>query len=296
MARIVMVHGVGQQLSGPNSWRTTALPALRDGVHLADGPAIADADVACGFYGDLFRRPGARSIAIPPLDANDVRQGLETDLLLEWWKEASRTDSGILSPEVATRGNVGYVASRPLTTRTVQRALNAISRAPFFAGMSEQLLIFCLKQVRRYFEDEDLRSRIRARVAEHIDEATRVVIGHSLGSVVAYEVLCAQAGRRVAAFVTVGSPLGLRQIVFDRLCPAPCAGVGAWPGAGAWINVADTGDIVALTRELNGLFDGPVCDRTVSNGVRMHDAAAYLTAKETGAAVAAGLTGEGSCR
>jgi hypothetical protein len=285
-----MVHGIGHQLGGPATCLATATPALRDGVSLAGGPAIDPDDVTCGFYGDLFRKPGSRGNDIYPFDAYDVEPGLETDLLMALWQEAARLDDGILGPDAVVRGVGGYVASRPLTVGIVQRGLEAISRSAFTEGISEHLLVFALKQVRQYFEDEDLRSAIASRVASAIDDETRVVVGHSLGSVVAYEVLCARRGAPGATFVTLGSPLGLRNVVFDRLRPAPRDGLGVWPrGARHWTNVADAGDIVALVRDLSTCFGSRVTDRTVRNGARMHDATAYLTAVETGAAIAAGL-------
>ena len=77
------------------------------------------------------------------------------------------------------------------------------------------------------------------------------VIGHSLGSVVAYEYLCRYQPASVELLVTLGSPLGIPNLVFDRLTPAPSSGAGAWPGAVAdWVNVADPDDIVALRKHL----------------------------------------------
>jgi hypothetical protein len=290
LARIVMVHGVGHQLGGPATCLATVTPALRDGVTLAGGPPINNDDVACGFYGDLFRKPGSRGGDLYPYDADDVEQGLETDLLMAWWREAARLDNGILGPDAAVRGAAGYVASRPLTIGVIRRALHAVSSSAFTGGISEHLLVFALKQVRQYFENHELRKAITGRVASAVAEDTQVVVGHSLGSVAAYEVLCAGRGAGNAAFVTLGSPLGLRNIVFDRLRPTPRDGLGAWPsGARSWTNVADTGDIVALVRELSTCFGPKVTDLTVSNGARMHDATAYLTAVETGSAIAAGL-------
>lgn len=253
-------------------------------------------DVVCGFYGDVFRQPGSRGNFIQPFDAHDVEPGLETELLMAWWREASRLNSEVLGPDDAVRGVGGYVASRPLTVAFIQRALNAISRSSFFAGLSEQLLVLSLKQIRHYFENEELRAVIIDRVANLIDGGTRVIVGHSLGSVVAYEALCARHGAGSAAFVTLGSPLGLRNVVFDRLRPAPRDGVGVWPCAVRfWTNVADTGDIVALVRDLSSCFGTRVRNRTVRNGARMHDVTAYLTAIETGSAIAAGLTGGVPC-
>ena len=85
-----------------------------------------------------------------------------------------------------------------------------------------------------------------------------MLIGHSLGSVVAYEYVCRYRPPSVELLVTLGSPLGIPKLVFDRLTPVPADGAGAWPGPVAgWVNVADPDDIVALRKQLAGLFPGP---------------------------------------
>ena len=121
-------------------------------------------------------------------------------------------------------------------------------------------MLFDLQQVRRYMTDPQVRRAAQDRVAAEVGEDTRVVVGHSLGSVVAYEALCAHPEWPVRALVTLGSPLGIRNLIFDRLVPAPAAagpgGVrGAWPGGvRSWVNVADAGDVVALVKDLRPLF------------------------------------------
>jgi alpha-beta hydrolase superfamily lysophospholipase len=127
-------------------------------------------------------------------------------------------------------------------------------------------------------------------MAEAVGAETRVVVAHSLGSVVAYESLCANPRWPVTDFVTVGSPLGLRSVIFDRLDPAPVDGVGVWPpGVRRWTNIADPGDVVALAGVLANRFDDRVVDVPITNGARMHDLLRYLTAPSTGAAIARGL-------
>ena len=117
------------------------------------------------------------------------------------------------------------------------------------------------------------------------------MIGHSLGSVVAYEYLCRYQPSSVELLVTLGSPLGIPNLVFDRLTPAPAGGAGAWPGTVAgWVNVADPDDIVALRKQLAGLFPGPrrgtaVDDRLVDNGDQPHAIDRYLNARQTGSAL-----------
>ena len=178
---------------------------------------------------------------------------------------------------------------------SVQAALRALSGSAFFAGLAERAMLFDLQQVRRYMTDPVMRRAVQDRVAAAVDEDTRVVVGHSLGSVVAYEALCAHPEWPVRALVTLGSPLGIRNLIFDRLVPAPAAGesgkpAGAWPGGvQAWMNVADAGDVVALVKDLRPLFGAEVACYLVDNGSHAHDVRPYLTAAETGAAIAAGL-------
>jgi pimeloyl-ACP methyl ester carboxylesterase len=122
------------------------------------------------------------------------------------------------------------------------------------------------------------------------------VIGHSLGSVIAYEYLCRYRPPGVKLLVTLGSPLGIPNLVFHRLEPRPVNERGAWPGAAsmAWVNVAEPRDIVALRKDLSPLFPSPdplrgVADRLVHNDEDIHGAGPYLSAKETGNAIAAAL-------
>jgi len=280
VARIVAVHGIGQQRKGAYTLHKEWHPGLNDGLERAGHPSIGAGDFACAFYGDIFRPPGSMAVGDPPYDATDVNDPWEQALLTEWSREASAA-----GPALAP------VDARPMaaTPKLIQTALDALSRSVFFAGIAERLLVFDLKQVGLYLRDETVRRRARERVEQAVSDDTRVVIGHSLGSVVAYEALCRHPEWRIEAFVTLGSPLGIRNLIFDRLDPAPEAGVGRAPVcARLWTNVADDGDVVALVKNLAGCFN-TVTDQRVSNGATAHDVAPYLTARETGAAVAAGL-------
>jgi hypothetical protein len=285
MARIVAVHGIGQQLKGPHTLVETWLPAMRDGLQLAGAVVPAAEDLACAFYGDLFRRPGTKGVGEPWYRAADVEQGFERELLAAWWREAAATEAQVPGPDAKTKTTLR-------TPDSVQRALNALSRSRFFSGLAERALIGFIKQVYRYFAEPQLRAQVGDRIATEIGPDTRVVVGHSLGSVVAYEALCAHPDWPVRKLVTLGSPLGIRNLVFDRLQPAPAGGVGAWPGGIVhWTNIADDGDVVALVKKLQLRFGQRVEDLRVHNGARAHDVSPYLTAKETGRAIATGLAG-----
>ncbi|MFE7812165.1 hypothetical protein ACFU5P_09365 [Streptomyces sp. NPDC057433] len=282
MARVVCIHGIGQQHAGERTLHAAWYPALTDGMVRAGAPSVLGSeDVRCVFYGDLFRPPG-RTLAVqdPPLDASDVTDGFETELLLALWTEAARTDDAVVPPDARTLAR---------TPRGVQRALNALSRSRFFAGVAMRGVILDLRQVRAYLCDPAVQEAVQQRVAAAVSEDTRVVVGHSLGSVVAYEALCAHPEWQVSALLTLGSPLGVRNLVYDRLRVGGGAEPGDRPGnVDRWTNIADEGDVVALVKDLRPLFGSRVDSHLVHNGARAHDAARYLTTAEAGRTVADG--------
>jgi hypothetical protein len=289
MARVLCVHGVGQQLAGEDSLAGEWARALRDGIRRSGSPESrlpGSEEIRCAFYGDLFRPAGRRlGVGDPWLTPADATE-FEQELLMAWWREATETDPQVIHPDARTLAR---------TPGSVQAALRALSGSAFFAGLAERALLYDLQQVRRYMTDQEVRQAAQDRITAEVADDTRVVVGHSLGSVVAYEALCAHPEWPVRTLVTLGSPLGIRNLIFDRLVPAPLVRdsgelLGAWPvGAKSWTNVADAGDVVALEKDLRPFFGARVACYLVNNGSHAHDIKPYLTAAETGAAIAAGL-------
>jgi len=284
MAKIVGVHGIGQEFRGSNTIYAQWLPALQDGLERAGAKLKSDTEFNCAFYGDLFRGRAKSVTGVPNYDASDISSDWEKELLVQWWEEVAKVEPGILGLKDTSKEKA--------THQIVQNALRGLTRSQFFGGVAEKIVIFYLKQVGAYLHDQERRKQIRERVVQAIDEDTRVLVSHSLGSVVCYETLCEHPEWSVKVFVTLGSPLGIKQLIFDRLEPKPQA-KGHWPGSvERWINIADGGDVVALEKQLNPLFDGLVEDKLVDNGAAAHDASNYLTAAETGAAIKLGLIDE----
>jgi len=284
MAGILVVHGIGQQLEGPSTLGARLFPALRDGL-LRAGTDLNRDDVSFASYGEFFR-PAAEFLAPEPYyEDSDVEAGYETDLLMALWGRAAGCDQAVVPPEEETLGRTPSAACH---------ALAAMSRSRFLAGVAERLFIGDLKQVRAYFCDEGLRAAIQERVAAAMAADTRVVVAHSLGSVVAYELLFTHPHPQLGALVTLGSPLGMRNLIFDRLRPAPAATgdgrvMGAWPPVRMWANVADSGDVVAAVEDLRPLFGDGIRQLRVHNGPQAHDMSSYLTDPLTGQLIAAGL-------
>ncbi|MFQ5634488.1 MAG: hypothetical protein ACE5G3_04055 [Gammaproteobacteria bacterium] len=118
-----------------------------------------------------------------------------------------------------------------------------------------------LQDARRYFRNEDGRAAmIRRRVAEELHAATDagrriMLIGHSLGSVIAFDVLWELSRRersdvRIDEFVTIGSPLGLN-FARHRILGARERGERRYPdNIGRWTNLSAVGEMTSLDRSM----------------------------------------------
>lgn len=134
-------------------------------------------------------------------------------------------------------------------------------------------------EVAAYLTDEARREQCRHAVADVIRKnRPKVVIAHSLGSVVTYETLWANPDLRIELLVTLGSPLGMRNVVFERLLPAPINGRGERPkGVGRWVNIADKDDIAAIPPNLAVSFTGIDAEELVNlDWIDFHTAEKYL--------------------
>lgn len=285
MAVVVGVHGIAQERKGAEVLLAEWEPALLDGVR-ASGAALDRGSVVCAFYGGLFRPVGVMKSGTQHFDAHDLNEGDAELLALLWANAAVVEPDRVVAPDAEDL--------RASTPRSVQAALRALSSSKAFAGLTESMFIGALKQVTRYFADEAIRTAAQDAVDALVDTDTRVIVGHSLGSVVAYEALVrfgrTSRWRSVRSFVTLGSPLGIANLIFHRLSPPPVDGVGVHPGVAGWTNVSDGGDVVALQKRLAPRFGQPLVDIEIDNGADSHSIVKYLTAPETGAAIAYGLS------
>jgi predicted alpha/beta hydrolase family esterase len=136
--------------------------------------------------------------------------------------------------------------------------------------------------------DPDLRTKMRARIEPLVDDETRVLVAHSLGTVLSYTAVAAHPQWPVHTFVTLGSPLG-SPMVATMLDPPVVDGRGQWPGSiQRWVNVRAVGDKAAAV-PVAERFGERVEDVLVDNGHRAHAPEPYLNSAPTGEAIAAAL-------
>lgn len=296
MAVIVGIHGIAHTYEGEfpvaNRWRDS----ISSGLSLLGRSALEHDRFSLAFYGDLFRPEGERGDAL--LTADDLSEE-EAELVLLLWQEAARLAAENArgqdpKGEDPTLEGPDFTGGRARVPKLVQAALLQLSKSRFLKGIGVQRVVLNgLRQVGLFLEDASIKAKVLERARAKIGDDTKILIGHSLGSVVAYEALCANSAN-VETLITLGCPLGIPGVVFDRLTPRPVGKTGAWPGGvKRWINIADAGDIVALRKTLSGLFAAPadatLQDLPVHNGWESHSAERYLNSRQMGEVLAQAL-------
>jgi hypothetical protein len=291
MADIVGVHGIAQQQKGRNQLLGVWAPALADGVEFAVGhPVSLSFDLA--FYGNIFL-PAPPAATQTEKGAADVLPGdlgtgpgdlasedaAEKAFLQAATEEAVATlglDKG--TPDEETKGRSEGIGPAPLWLQWAARRLDA----RLGAGASA-LFVGQLRQVHRYLTERRVADAVLTQVTDTAGDGCRVLLGHSLGSVVAYEAVRRLPGP-LDLLVTLGSPLGLRS-VRDRLShPDPEPATGLPPGVQRWVNVYDRRDPVACAGGLGSSWPG-VEDVLVDNEEKPHAVERYLSKQQTGQAV-----------
>lgn len=240
-ARLVLVHGRGQQGFDPVKLQEDWLGALRLGARQLGRPLPEGLEVAFPYYGDVLDK-FTREYNIPVV--SDVRaRGSDVDdeflVFQADVAEALRQRAGVSDAEIDAQYGANPKAKGPLNWEWVQAILRALDKNG--GGMGQAALETFTRDVFLYTTRAGVRDEVDAIVAASMTEAPTVVVGHSLGSVVAYSVL--RTDRRklnVPLLLTVGSPLGIRA-VRDQYRPL------RFPAnVGAWTNAFDRRDVVAL--------------------------------------------------
>ncbi|MBO3750730.1 hypothetical protein J5X84_32025 [Streptosporangiaceae bacterium NEAU-GS5] len=236
MTRIVGVHGIGNYsyLIEHGSVHAATEAISQDWSRWLSVESAPRVTVS--YYADVLHRGTAQGV-----DDVTLLEPEEQELLVAW---------------VESLMGVPHTSQGPATAKVRQAAEWLTER---YGTTARRLGTTFVREVATYLSPRDESFRIRARttVAETIRaNQAQVVIAHSLGSVIAYEALWAQPDPKVDLLITLGSPLGMNKVIFQRLQPGPMNDrCGRPPGVRRWINLADVGDLVALPFDLRSRFD-----------------------------------------
>lgn len=270
MVDVVAVHGIWMHRSRREDMHSAWLAAMVDGLRNTRSQHAESISLECAFYGHEYN--DGKSDLDPEYSEADLEAGLETELVAAIGAAVEQEDDG--DGKLYLPGGV-------------QKALVAIQRTGLFQGLDSVVISF-VKQVHRYLVDTDFRARAHDEVAAAMAHSPRLVIGHSLGSVIAYDWLRRNKPADPPALLTLGSPLGLEGIR-RRLHQHPDR--SRWPdGARSWTNVAAGHDAVAMVKELAPLYHPDVDDQPCTNPRKSaHFATSYLANVRVSRAIDAAL-------
>jgi len=236
--RLLLVHGRAQQGRDPQAIRKEWLDALEQGM---GRPLPSSITVSLPFYGDVLDQ-FTQQMQIPLTSevqarGNDTQQ--EFQVFQAQVAEQIRVGAAVTDAQVDAEYGNDPEARGPLNWKWVQAILRAIDKHGH--GMNQKALETFTRDAFLYTTRAGVRDAIDQIVARELTEQPTVVIGHSLGTVVAYSVLGRDTrALKVPLYATVGSPLGIRAIR-DQFRPLrrPAA-------VSDWYNAFDTRDVVAL--------------------------------------------------
>ncbi len=314
MALVVVVPGPGAPGRAPGPAAAgarradpvqRAVAALSSSVRAMRGPVPEPEQVAVLDLAEVFAersagraeidgaRPAAAQVA-PDSARNQGNKGdpqaadeaaaaeaaqLSAELLGAWWTAAARI------------GRFETPRERPPGARAEPPDLTgALASTVYFQG-SAAMVEAEAAALSRYLTDLKLRHEARNQTQGAISPDTRVVVGHGVGAVIAYEALCALGDTASVTFVSVGAALCGPDGVFTRLEPAPRNGQGHWPAAvRRWFNVvADSDPTAMIAPRLTERFGPGIDDEVVEIKSACGDVRTYLADRSAGRALAAGL-------
>lgn len=234
--QLVLIHGRDQQGKSSESLRKIWMAAMDVGLSQAGLSSIDSHEIRLPFYGDALES-AVRSIQSSGI-GGVVAKGAPP---MQNHFEAFQVD--LLRELLSDQGPPFIEQDVPLEKGFQNTAVaHLLAKLADNSPWSKELLEVATRDVAAYLNSITVEKEINAIVESAIPRGGRcVVVGHSLGSIVAYRVLQKMGNDvDVVRFITLGSPLGLRT-VRNVLRP-----LSVPAGVRSWLNVYDSRDIVAL--------------------------------------------------
>ena len=288
MALVLGLHGILQEQRGRHQLMEEWQAGLADGVEAAAGRSAVCPSLDICFYGGLFLPVSAQGVRLSPgkggVDATGV---LASPVADDDWAFLEDAAAEVEASPAFTERPAAMGA--PRVPAVLQPLVQRLSRR-LEGGLVLQFLSV-LRQVKIYLSDDAMAEQIRARFLEQLSDARpKVVIAHSLGTVIAVDALSLIPEIRLPTLITLGSPLGMQAVQsrLRRQAGAAEDGAGAFTNVFRWVNVFDRGDPVAAAGGLSRMW--PIVeDYTVGNGKDPHGIRRYLGKRVAGKAVLDGV-------
>jgi len=240
--QLVFIHGRAQQQKDPAALKRLWIEAWSKGLEKSGlSLPIEETAIRFPYYGDTLASLVEGGPAPDVIIKGDKAPPEEREFLAAVLEEA-REKRNVTDDQVLAFADAEIVERGPQNWRWVRAIVKALDEhLPGASGTTMAAVTF---DVYHYMRNQGVRDKIEVGVRAAIpDDAEAVVVGHSLGSVVGYNLLRREGERegwKVPLYVTLGSPLAVTAIrkALQPLTSPTCVG--------GWLNAMDPNDIVSL--------------------------------------------------
>jgi hypothetical protein len=238
--KLIFIHGRAQEGKDPKVLQDLWQRTLEKGFQKAGLTWPPGVRVEFPFYGDTLDKL-VHQLNSPLVD-DVIKRGAEQDTTEAEFRGELLYEiaqgSGIKDADIQAKYIGDVQAKGPQNWEWVQAILKSLDNTP----IGGPVLDLFTRDVYVYLTNRNVRKAIDAVVAPFLTEDPCVVVGHSLGTVVGYNVLRKASPQvEVKRYVTVGSPLGLKAIKQRLDTPLEMP-----RGTRDWYNAFDERDVVAL--------------------------------------------------
>lgn len=246
--KIIYVHGIAQERKDPTALKAEWDQSFRQGLAAAGMAWPAGAATVLPYFGDTLSEKTAEidrgeAVGLIRRGSTAAEEASKYEFYNEFLTQLA-DGKGVSTADLV--GEDGQPVERgPQNWRWVLALTRRLNKIGPIADWSIDTFT---RDVWVYLLHNQVRQPIHAIVDQAIPAAEPcVVVSHSLGTVVAYNVLTERGSRdNVRAWITLGSPLGIEAIyrrLPSSLTPVPRR---APAGIASWYNARDPEDIVAL--------------------------------------------------
>ncbi|PBB20400.1 alpha/beta hydrolase [Mesorhizobium sp. WSM4313] len=240
ISKIVFVHGRSQQGLDPKVLKKEWTDELVAALAIENHTLSTGLDIEFPYYGDALEAFVQQSTLQVPSQVHSRGSGQQDEFMAFQAQLATElvVGAGVTDAQIDAEYGSNPKQRGPLNWEWVHAILKALDKHG--GGMSASAIEEFTRDVYLYLTSDVVREEINKIVLASMTSEPTIVVAHSLGSVVAYDVLRKAGSLKVPTLVTIGCPLGIRAI------RTPLSPIAYPNNVSAWFNAYDTRDVVAL--------------------------------------------------
>ncbi|MEJ5049361.1 hypothetical protein WH221_05945 [Chryseobacterium culicis] len=288
--KLVLLHGRSQQNKEEAKLKEEWIDSLERGLQKSGLTLnLSEDDIIFPYYGNLL------------IDLIDNRNNYQKDVIekgaggldpeyaafCSQFLEEVAINAGISDQQIAEFSKISITEKGPLNWPWVLAMLRKIDSEYSFG---QSTLWAFTNDVFHYLKNPIIRRKIDDFVKSFLPEEECVWVGHSLGSVISYNILSTYKAKTIKEIITLGSPLGMKVIKKNLKSPL----IMPLCSTNGWYNAFDKNDTVSLFPLIDPHF---YTDPAITNNGKVlndtsnkHGITGYLKDKEVALRIYNALT------